>query len=74
MGCVPEGGGLRVRERWSLPLELSVKKTEAWLQRAGRWLSWAWLFLPLVHGAYDGHSASGHAPGLENWQESPTVA
>lgn len=28
----------------------------------------------LVHQACDGQSASGHATGLENWQESPTLA
>lgn len=46
------------------------KKAEAELARAGRWLSWAWLSLLLLHQAYDGQAASGHATGLENGQES----
>lgn len=72
-GCLPEGHGLRVREGCCLLL-LSIREAEAWLKRRDRQLSWAWLFLPLVHQARDGQSASGHATGLENWQEGPTWA
>ena len=45
-GSLPEGGGLTVRDRQCWLLDLTVKKAEKWLQRTGRWLSWAGPILP----------------------------
>lgn len=72
-GSLPEGDGLRVGEKRCLTV-VGKHKENRGLAVKKRQVAKSGLAVPaLVHQAHDGQSASGHATGLEIWQESPTL-
>lgn len=73
-GCLPEGDGLRVGERWYLTVVVTHKESRDTAGKKGQAAELGLVVPALVHQACDGQSASGHATGLENWQESPSLA
>lgn len=72
-GCPPEGDGLRVGEKQYSTVVVKHKESRGRAVK-DRQAAMAGLAVPaLVHQACDGQSASGHATGLEIWQESPSL-